>query len=86
MDEKLITRLIYTTCSEAYDYSQAKTVDANVGTTTNGKTVRLVRITESKYRVDYQIGRYRSSIDLVATVDQFNELVDAGCVQLEPVR
>ena len=77
----MITKRIYTTCVEAYDYSQAKTVDANVGTTSNGKTVRLVEITQSEFRVNYQIARYRSTFDLVADQADFDKLVEAGCIK-----
>lgn len=84
MDEQFITKRIFTTCSEAYDYSQATTVDPLVGRDKRGRIVREVEITQSWYRVNYQIDRYRSSFtDLVADPTEFSKLVDAGLIKLK---
>lgn len=83
MSEEHVTKRIYTTCVEAYDYSQARTIDPMVGRTTNGKVVRLVEITESPYRVEYQINRYKSGLELVATEDEFQKLVECKVIRLK---
>jgi len=82
--EEFITKRIFTTCGECYDYSQATTVDPFVGRDGRGRVIREVEITQSEYRVNYQIDRYRSSFtDLVADPMDFFKLVDAGLIKLK---
>lgn len=84
MTEKHITKRIFTTCSEAYDYSQATTMDPFVGRDGRGRIIREVEITEHPYRVDYQIDRYKSSFtDLVVDPVEFFRLVEEGLVKLK---
>jgi hypothetical protein len=84
MSEEHVTKRIFTTCSEAYDYNQATTINPFVGRDGRGRVIREVEITESPYRVDYQILRYRSSFtDLVADPMEFFKLVDAGLLKLK---
>jgi len=84
MSEEHVTKRIFTTCVEAYDYSQATTINPFVGRDGRGRVIREVEITENPYRVEYQINRYRSSFtDLVADPVNFSELVDAGLVRLK---
>jgi hypothetical protein len=80
MEEEMVEKIIYTTCPEAYDYSQATTLDSRAGRVKHGsKIVRKVLIRESQYRVDYQIVRYRSTMcELCVDETEWQKLLDAG--------
>jgi len=78
MEEKMVEQIIYTTCPEDYDYSQATTVDARAGRMKT-KIVRKVLIRQNQYRVDYQIGRYRSTMcELCADEAEWQKLLECG--------
>ena len=78
MEEEMVEQIVYTTCPEAYDYSQATTVDPRAGRMKN-KIVRKVLIRQNQYRVDYQIGRYRSAMcELCVDGTEWQKMLDCG--------
>ena len=60
--------IYYTNAPEAYDYEYVKTIKV-IGKTKRGDAVRMIDIDTSPYRVDYQIGRYRSLMSNWVTQD-----------------
>ena len=71
---------IYTTAPKDYDWGFTTEVNANVGTASNGKTIRGVTIPDS--RVDDQVGRYQSGLHMAVDETEWKKLVDYKLVKL----
>lgn len=71
---------IFTTAPRDYDWGFTTEVNANVGTASNGKTIREVEIPPS--RVDDQVGRYQSGLHMAADAAEWQKLVDYKLVKL----
>jgi hypothetical protein len=82
MTEEQITRIIYTTAGEEYDYEWTATTEEPRAARVNGRYesfLRRVRLTNTPYRVNYQIDRYKSSMfNIVIDEEQFAEQVEKG--------
>jgi len=72
--------ITYTTAPTNYDWFGTHTLEENVGTTTNGKTIR--KVAGPATRVEAQRGRYGSGLHLAVDENEWDKLVRYELVKL----